>query len=436
MASLQKVGIITIGDSKRATEQKNLESAINTLRKLSSHLDLIFFPQIQGLFDYNSFDYVRERILKDELEYFIVLNSHGSSAPIIVELFKDYNLPFIVWSFPLFHSFPASASAVENLRERGKQVKLVCRMPEDLQVLEEIQSFLRLIFALRKLKNSRIGVIGGVYHFMSASHYHPDIISDRFGATIIQIPFIALKESFDRILPELVSQYLKNNLGEYCFLKIRNTRSLEKAIRLHLAIRELIKKYRLDAISLDCHGDISQIYGVNPCLGYWEDLIYGCEGEVVQILLALFVRGLNLSGFLGDPYSIDYLTNSLSFIHCAGPRNLHINKSEKCLIEEKPGYIFGIDYVCCRPSISPGKVTLLRLYGRNLDHLHMVCGQLIGNARYEKYLGVEIKLEKGGNDFVDSISGNHYFLAMGDIQKEVQEIGKFFRLNVLEKLVD
>ncbi|MGI0081448.1 MAG: hypothetical protein ACRECH_17730, partial [Nitrososphaerales archaeon] len=208
--------------------------------------------------------------------------------------------------------------------------------------------------------------------------------------------------------------------------------TLVKAVRFQLAVREIVKKNRLDAIALECWTKLFPKYGVNPCLGHLDDLVVGCEGDVVSMSGSLILKSINgVNPYLADIFSVDPKRNLIELSHCAAPISLANNASKIDIVERTDPKSAG-KTAFANFKLKNGAATLARFDGRKLDKIHMTFGELKDTGEY--WGGMRPVVESKGNaaEFLRNISGNHYLLTYGDIREELRIFAELHGLEVRE----
>lgn len=144
-----------------------------------------------------------------------------------------------------------------------------------------------------------IGIIGSPSDWLIASPYFPDILHDRLGIDIVNIP-----------ITEVTS------LG-----KVES--GLKGAERIYERLKEIIAHYNLNAITLRCF-DLLTTVGNTGCIALSrlndEGIPASCEGDVptlVTMLLCLRLTGC--PGFQANPARIDPQSGKILMAHCTLP---------------------------------------------------------------------------------------------------------------------
>lgn len=145
----------------------------------------------------------------------------------------------------------------------------------------------------------RLGAIGSPSDWLIASPYSPDILHDRLGIDIVNIP-----------ITEVAS------LG-----KVES--GLKGAERIYERLKEIIAHYNLNAITLRCF-DLLTTVGNTGCIALSrlndEGIPASCEGDVPTLVTMLLCQRLTgCPGFQANPARIDPQSGKILMAHCTLP---------------------------------------------------------------------------------------------------------------------
>jgi len=146
------------------------------------------------------------------------------------------------------------------------------------------------------------------------------------------------------------------------------------------------------------------------------------------LLMVKYLTGSN--AYTGDVYDLD-MDGVLTLAHCGGPASLASDKREVVLAKSLLAMEKGFETVTCRPSPSPGPVSLLRFYGQDCDKMHIARGE-VQSSEQSPNLTVKVKLEGNRWDFLGQCFGNHYVLAAGDIRRELKLLCQWLGISLYE----
>jgi L-fucose isomerase-like protein len=369
-------------------------------------------------------------VKKYDFDLVVVFSATHGTVRCISSVVKLFHLPAVIWAIPIRYSLATSAIANSYLRERGYHVRLLCNSPIDESVRNEVETAARSAQALKESTRFRIGIVGNLSPLMISIPYDPVLLKRKLGPTIIKIGMDALGNSLKSVTHSDLESELSKIESKYPVKVARNT--LSNAARFQLAVRKLVEGKKLDAIALECWTNLFPKYGVNPCLGHLDDLVVGCEGDIVSASGALILKAINgVNPYLTDILSVDKKTNMIELSHCAAPVSLAVDQSEIKISERTDKRSAG-KTAFVNFKFKTGPATLVRFYGRRLNKIHMTFGELKNTGSY--WGGISPIMQSRGNaaEFLENASGNHYLLTYGDLRKELRLFAEWRGLEVLE----
>jgi len=422
------IGFLPVGDVKTEDMKRDVDAAIKTLKE--RRLEIVGRPASSNLQKLLAYAKELEAAQLDALVLFCV---HGSQALNLVRVAEGTRLPVMIWALPTRYSLPASASAIGNLREKGFRVKLFYGAADSNPTAEELLRITKALHAVRRLREARIGKIGGLQGGAYVSgNFNKEALHDRFGVEVVDIRVKEVMDAFEEVGEEQVEGALKEWRRRFHFIEA-GEQDLRRATRLHLAVKGLFERYGLSALAMDLYEEIGQIFRTSSFLTFCEDLVMQYEGDVISIVATLLVKYLRDNPvYLTDIFSIDLEKSLLTVVHASAPASLAQDDSRVHIGTDIPPLDFG-DYtiVTCKPEIPPGPVTILRLFGRNCDQVHLTTGQLL-SCDVKKEVIANIKITGDIKKFLDTVCGNHYLVVPGDIRKDLYEACEWLSIKVTE----
>ena len=125
------------------------------------------------------------------------------------------------------------------------------------------------------------------------------------------------------------------------------------------------------------------------------------------------------------------MDGTLTLVHCGAPASLASNRSQIVVGKSQTALERGFETLTCRPPLETGRVTLLRFYGQECDKMHVAAGELLG-SELSPSLSVKVKIDGSRWDFLEECFGNHYLVVGGDIRQELELLGKWFGITIIE----
>lgn len=367
--------------------------------------------------------------IKPDILLLVVLS--GKSAPVIETIGKTSTVPLLIWAIGRNFSFPSSALACGALKETGCLFHLIHGEPDNEKTISEVLDIICVSHAIIRLKRSKIGLIGGLFFNLVSCKYDPAFINEKFGIDLKSVSYDEMQNLM--LNDDIMNEDELKDLERLCcsFSLHVPVKLLIPGLKLHMVLKYLAKSERIDAFAIECWSGLPKTLGLNPCLGFIEDsYIIACEGDVVLGIMLLAIKYMvNFIPFAGDIQCIDE-NNIITICHCGASASLAVNGDvilDKSSIAEEQGF----STVTCRPRLDNGFVTLVRLYGKKCEYMHIACGEIIDLDRSNSFTA-SIKLSGKREDFIEECLGNHYIVASGDIRKKLYLFGKWMQINIKE----
>lgn len=372
-------------------------------------------------------------LLQKDPDLALLLTASGRSAGFLETMVRSSALPCIIWAMDRGYALASSCLAIGALQESGyRQVKLVYGSTWDRKVRAEFLKVSRVCCALTGLRRSKIGIVGKLFPNLVSCRYDREALQKKIGVKLVNIPYDELRTFLRKVGKDAVTlKRLQQKICRSYTVRVDKD-DLLPGLELHLVLKRLAKDKDLRAFALECWTGLPPKIGLNPCLGFIENnYVMACEGDVmlgVSLLMAKYITGS--IPYVGDIYSIDK-KNILTLRHCGGPASL--SKSKKVVILDKSllATQYGFTTFTCRPQLSKGKVTLIRLYGKNVDKMHVASGEIV-DCDTSQDLTVFIKLAGDRSDFLEHCMGNHYLVVSGNILEELKLFCNWLNIDIVE----
>ncbi len=323
--------------------------------------------------------------------------------------------PILLLAHPGSNSLPASLEVLARLQQEGKRGRIFyLQGPEDRSGLQQIKEGLQDVEVQRALQATRLGLIGKPSDWLVASSPDPTLVQQAWGPKVVPIALDELIATFQGISKKRVEADLESIIAQADEVREPDRAQLEDVARVYYAIRELIERYKLDALTVRCFDLVMRLRttGCTALAGLIDEgVIAGCEGDLVSTLGMLWVHKLlGQVPWMANPSRLDEERNTLWLAHCTVPISLVRGYRLRSHFESGLG-------VGIQGEFSAGPVTLLRLGGKALDQLWLAEGEIV-RAGYAENLcrtQVEIRLTRHGSvsDLLRKPLGNHLVLVRG-----------------------
>jgi len=370
---------------------------------------------------------------KTHPDLLLVVPLRGLSAQAIETVVKLCHAPCLIWPVQGRFALPSSTLAMGSLQGSEALVELHYAPPDHPSSIEKILCFMRVAKAYSRLRQSRIGVIGGLFPNLVSCRYDPQIIESRLGTSILPVPFTEIRDLTLDVShrPHEIEQ-LRQVITSTYTVNATDVNVLDAGIKLHLVLKQVARERKIDGFAVECWTGFPRELGLNPCMGFMDDTYtLACEGDVMACVSLLLIRYLTgTSAYVGDLYDLD-LSGILTLTHCGAPASLAYDQAEVVLAKSQLAQERGFETITCRPLLETGPVTLFRFYGWDCDKMHLAFGELLSSEQSPNST-VKVGLTGDRGDFIDECYGNHYIVVAGDIRNELKLLGKWFGITIFD----
>ena len=368
-------------------------------------------------------DLILEEKAKDAAFDIVFVESGGSESE-FVKIFNQLEDPVIILSNGKNNSLPASLEIKTYINQHHKTSLLLTGDEE--QIAEGIRNSASVFGGIRALEGTNLGVIGKPSDWLIASQVDYDLVKEKYGINLIDIPMLELEiEVKKQIIGDVphLEQFQK---------KFKNKEVLDGALYFYSALKRIIERYNLSGFTLRCF-DLLGPYKNTSCLAFGilneEGITAACEGDVPSLLTMHMVRALSdMPSFQSNPSSVNFKENTILFAHCTLPLNMVQKYALTTHFESGLG--IGI-----KGEMPLGKISVLKLApSLKSDESVAFSGNIKRNLSLPNYCRTQIEVEPDENGmfslFKDNF-GNHMIITYADC------VGSFLTLiNILDSRYD
>ena len=362
--------------------------------------------------------------------YFIVT---GGTEEKVLKLYNERkktnaNDVVILLAHPNNNSLPASLEILAKLQQDGNRGKIVYldddtnkNWPNDL---EKIIKHHNVFYQLKKTK---IGLIGKPSKWLVASIPEFDTLKNVWGPTVVNVELEELKTLIAEIKEEQISDdhhYFKNRATE---IKEPSKKELKSVVKVYAALKQLIHNHALTSVSVRCFDLVTDLkttgcYALSKLND--DGFIAGCEGDLVSTLGMIWANFMtDQMIWMANPAQLDEANNSIWLAHCTIPTSMVEDYKIRSHFES--GFGVGI-----QGELLKGKVTILRLGGKQLEKIWVSNGEIIESGSSENLCRTQVKVKLHGSskatDLLTAPLGNHILLMRGSYAKELMEWWEMF----------
>jgi L-fucose isomerase-like protein len=287
-----------------------------------------------------------------------------------VRVAQELNVPILLWAVPEpemtgerleANSLVGVTMNAAALKRLGYRYKFIYGLPDDEVALSEIRRTVRVIGAIKKLRHTRLGVLGGRPPGFYGSTYDELRLRRTLGIEVISIEVSEVLTAYERVSEAQVDSRLSQVIGLGKRVSAAED-DLRRVARLYLAMRGFVQSEHLSGIAVKCWPELKDRM-LNPCvvnsLLTDEGIMVGCETDVhgtVSMLIEHLLTGQ--PAFFADLVTFDEDENTALLWHCgAAPTSLAAAKETVALERHS----IGTGIATVEFPLRQGRVTFTRL---------------------------------------------------------------------------
>jgi len=178
-----------------------------------------------------------------------------------------------------------------SFRQMGRSSDVVYGDPEDSETLEKLDTSVRSVAVVRKLRHTRVGVIGGQAPGFANMATDPFAMHQLLGVQLQTYSLIEFENVLKDLSEDAVSTDVETVKEMGLEFKGASEADLPMASRLYLAMRHFFDEENLDALGVRCWPEMPNTFGQWPYLGIArladEGRAIACEGDADGAIGAL-----------------------------------------------------------------------------------------------------------------------------------------------------
>ena len=340
-------------------------------------------------------------------------------------------LPCIIADIPFCGSGSVLVRSIHTVREEHLPVPVIASAN-----FNDIAKAVRVFVGIKKVKQSRILVVSNNIDKETQS-----AAKKIWGCTFINCNSEELMKRYHNI-NDTDAKVIKDKwISQSEDILEATNQDVSESAKLYLAIMEMYKEKKADAVTIDCLSlSYNDIYGNNlhmyPCLAFFqmcEDGYVGvCEADIDSTITSIFTKAITgRYGFVSDPV-IDTSSNQIIYAHCVSCRKLFGEQDKRLCkyyirshAEDKKGAAVQV--------IFPANEQLTTVNINNVDktaciHSAVSVGNYGGDAGCRSKLAALCKSEEILNNWMPQW---HRVTIFGNYTKEFVYLFKMMGFNII-----
>jgi len=402
-------------------------------------IELITTNVVKGVKDIEE---VVKTIRCADFDFIIALVVSWVEAPHVVGTLSDFfSYPILLWSHTPYKEneemitlggIPAAGVIRETLEEMGVRFEFIWGMPDSKNIKNKILSFGRTARSMRALSKSRVGLLGYFAMGMYTGGFDHAKMRNLIGPEIVHLGQYYIIKKSERIKSSDIENLIQKYKKEWSLAPEVDEEQLAKVMRVYLALKELVKEYSLDALTVKCQYELSREWGFAPCVPLCilgDEMVVSCEGDVplvISQLLLHYISGETVG--YGDVHHM-LQDNSILLAACGfAPLSFARGKPQ---IKKHTALYEGL----LNSSVyKEGEVTLSRLASDGNGYkMHITSGRAVVPPPFREincppYPGTKIILDDPAQDFMQNLMSQHYAIGYGNFREELLRLCRFLHI--------
>ena len=342
--------------------------------------------------------------------YFI---ASGGAENGFKENYQKTKEPYILLTTPGYNSLAAAMEIMGFLQENNLRGEI---LHGDMKTMSErLNLLMRVEEAKKKLSKSKIGCFG-LPGGLIASDADFERLKEKYGLTLEMHELDELIEEYKK------GRYEENEYTKTLKAKAFNKVAVEEALNVYGALKRLVVKYDLQAVTVRCF-DLLMAVKTTGCLALAllniEGIPATCEGDqktAVSMLVSYLLTGK--TSFMANPSCMDPATNEIIFAHCTIPFDMLDTYYLTTHFESGIG-------VSITGDIAPQKVTIFKCNG-DLTKYYATVAELKETMHRKDLCRTQMRLHlpEGTDYFATKPISNHHIIIKGDYKAYFDEFFK------------
>jgi len=315
----------------------------------------------------------------------------------------------------LNNSLAASLEILSWMRQNGRRGRVIHGSLDEM--METIDHYARCHEAIGRLMGQRVGVIGKPSGWLIASSVGYEDIARAWGIEMVDLPLDEVVKRYEAVTNDEVQQLTDDFMARATAIKEPSRDEIVKAMRLYVAVKQMVEHYRLNAFTLNCF-DLIPTTRTTGCVALAllneAGIPAGCEGDMQTLLTMLAVNAATgQPTFMANPSQILNLErHEIVLAHCTIAPSMTDQFIIRDHYESRSGV--GIEGI-----IEPGVITVAKCGTAQMKRYFVSKAQLLRctshptMCRTQFYLQMEAPL----NYFLENSIGNHHVIVRGDHTK-------------------
>jgi L-fucose isomerase-like protein len=359
-----------------------------------------------------------------------------------VRVVQELNVPVLLWGVPEppmqggrleANSLVGVTMNAAAFKRMGFQYKFVYGLPDDPAAMVEVERTVRVMAAIKRLRHTRLGVVGGRPPGFYGSTYDELRLRKALGVEVIPIEVSEILSAYDRV-PQAQVEEAAGKVSQLGRIASADGEDVQRVSRLYTAMRGLADTDHLNGIAVKCWPEMKDRF-LNPCVvnGMMTDegVMVGCETDVHGTVTMLIHNALNQGpAFFADLVTFDDAENTALLWHCGAAAASFAARREAIALEK---HSIGTGSATLEFPMRPGRVTFSRLGPvEEAFRLLIVTGEAVPTKMLLRGNNLLMRTDLPVRQVIEGIIErgieHHYSLTYGDLRRDLIEFCSWTRI--------
>ena len=350
----------------------------------------------------------------------VIVALTGGTDRTIYEFVRGIGRHVLVYTHMRYNALASVREAVAALRMEGYRVGVAIGEIDELG--RKIDPFVSALRTRTQLRGARVGVVGKPEPWLLRT-VDPVVLRDKFEIDLVEVPWEDMLARASAAQPDEVSRITSMLLESFGRVEV-SKEVVEKAVRIYLGLKSVVRERRLDAVAVEARDMLDhRLRDWGPYIAVSllsaEGVPADYEADVEGVLTKLIIHMLTgRPSFMANITRVDFERKRVIFSHCTVPINM-IDPRQSALMT----YFETNRSVAIRGKMREGEtVTFARIGGLNLDKMLIGSGVITNGDVGRPDLcrtQIEVKVEGDVSKLIEEPLGNHTVVAYGDLREHL-----------------
>ena len=465
MKEILKIGFVGTAISPYyAEEQEVRKNSEVHLKKILENFDVELISFHKTIFSKDD-SVEAENLLKNKVDFLLIQTSSCSSGEQLYPL-CNISSKIGVWAVPdiekeggvKLHSLVSTSHYLgiikKTLSKRKIKTKWFYNYADTDEFKNKFLITVKSLIAQKKLKQSRIGLIGGISPGFDNMIVDNDKIKQNIGTIIDEATILELVDKAKNFKQSIIDEEIKKIKNAATDITVSDNDSFNKVTRVYFALKQMREENNWDSLAVQCWSQFQELYGIAPCMAYgWmgseDGIAVSCEGDVqgaISMLLLNYISNTEKSSTLLDLATFDREADAVLMWHCGvSPRHFANEDGIKWVDHSTLGRKTEKKYGVAGDQVFQAQSSTTTYLGNNAERL-LVLNSEIFNHTNKGYDGTrgwfkETKLNRlniSSENLINTLNmighEHHYAVGQGDHSKELLEFAAWNDLKLIDEI--